>query len=357
LSRIAVLGPAKTVPLLVSWLGEHQGVQVTSASTAQDVEKAMLETDLAIGCWGNDPRRDQAAARGAISAGVTYISAGESLDAVRALGELREAAEEAGSLVVSGVSWSPGITNLMAAAAAAQVREPRRVRVAWVAPAGGPHGRYVTGKALDALSGMVAVFEDGSWRMQPPGGQGEEIFFPEPVGWRRVHLGAGAEVLTLPRNLDGVKDVAVKAGILEGSVDLAIRQTLGASSYLPARLTSQIGAATERMLPGLARLSPIRNTWVALRVDVTGAANPGAANGSEQTVTYGLVGQLPTLVVAPLVVAAATLAGGTDKIGIQAPESVFEPADFFAGLAHRGVRVARLRKDGQAAPTMKAPGP
>jgi saccharopine dehydrogenase-like NADP-dependent oxidoreductase len=353
LIRVAILGSSSAVPLLTASLSEHPEVDEVIVAGRGGVEDAIRQSDVALGCWPPGSGEEPSAALFAIGAGVPYVSSSDSPEDFSALWELGGRAEAAGSLIVTGMSWTPGLTNLMAAAGASLLDETLSVQVAWVGSTAGAGAREILPKAATALNGVAMVFETNNWVMQEAGGRPEEVFFPEPLGWRQVHLCAAAETLSLPSTIAGVQQVVVRGGLLEPITDQIVRGTSSLARYFPAgRLKSWTGAAA-RMLPGPGSFGGAGQPWSGVRVDVS-----GTKAGSNETVTYGLVDQLPNLMVAPLVVAALSVGRSRGlRTGVFSPESVFDPADFFSGLAERGVRVATLQRDLLGPPTMVQPGP
>lgn len=353
LIRVAVLGSSPVVPLLTASLSEHPEVNQVVGEAAGGVEDALRQSDVAVGCWPPGSGREQDVALAAIEAHVPYISSSDSPEDFQALWELRNRAAEAQSLIVTGMSWTPGITNLMAAAGAVALDETSAVRVAWVGSTAGVGAKEILRKAVNALNGVAMVFESDSWVLEEAGGRPEQVFFPEPIGWSQVHLCAAVETLSLPSTISGVQQVTVQAGLVEPMTGQIVRGVSSLGRYVPAgRLVGWTSAAA-RVLPPGAGTGSVGQPWSGVRVDVT-----GLQKGSKLTVTYGLVDLLPNLMVAPLVVAALSVARSRDVLtGVIPPEVAFQPLDFFAGLSERGVRVAVLERDPLNVPTMVPPGP
>jgi lysine 6-dehydrogenase len=353
LIRVAVVGSSSVVPLLTASLSEHPEVSQVVAASREGVGEAISQSSVVIGCLvpGSGHERDVALA--ATAAGVPYISSSDSPDDFQALWELRDRAAEARSLIVTGMGWTPGITNLMAAAGAAALDEPLAVRVAWVGSAAGAGAKEILRKAVSALNGVAMVFESDSWVLQEAGGRPEQVYLPEPLGWSQVRLCAAVETLSLPSTISGVQQVTVHAGLAEPITDQLVRGASSLGRYVPARRLAGWTSAAARIFPPGPSGGGVGQPWSGVRVDVT-----GLREGSKSTVTYGLVDLLPNLMVAPLIVAALNVGRSQDVLtGVLPPEVAFEPMNFFGGLAERGVRVATLERDTFSAHTMVPPGP
>ena len=334
--RVALLGSAAPARLVMRDLAEHTQAEVVSAGAADGYAEALSGADVALGLFESEVKAENIAATSAITAKVPYISSGQTAEAFQALGELDDQARTAGAMIVSGLGWAPGITNLMAKHAAGQLETPQSVRIAWAGSCMGPLGQSLLTRAIKAFSGDAVVFEDETWRLEGAGKAAEQVFFPQPVGWRPVALCAAAEPLSIPQTIEGVKRVWVKGGMSE---PWAHRQALKSADpwARPSHGSGLVGIA--RLGPWLQeRLAGSAPPWSAARVDVQ-----GMSRGESKTVAYGIVDQLPNLASAPLV-AGAILVGrmASKPAGVSAPEQVFDPLEFFDLLAERGVRLARL---------------
>lgn len=297
--------------------------------------------DVAVGCLDEDPdplAADRAALLLAQAAGVPYVSVAGQPEAVAALlaahaveavtvpagppGAAAAPAVEEGAarapVAVVGMNWTPGLSALLAAAAAAQLDRVASVKVAWSV------GRSDDG-AERYLAALLRRPETGG---AARGLSGEAVFFPEPVGWQRVYPAAGAEPACLAGVLPGAA-VATLAGIA-GGAPLGLARVAG-------------GALGRRLATGVTPLAARGAGWTALRVDVA-----GRCDGAERVVTYGVVDSLANLESATLL-AACLLVGRGDVLGDSAGRVVpagaaFAPQTFLAALAQRGVRVARLER-------------
>jgi hypothetical protein len=365
------------------------------------ISSALHGIDVVLCCLdaGDDPvgaaRGELTAFEAARAAKVAYVTACEERDSIRAM---RSQAPPAGGgpPLVLGMSWSPGLSNLLVAMGAERFDHVEAVRIAWCTPRS-DRGDDGLGRLVRTWAGEAEVIEAGDVRGRRPGSSGETVFFPEPVGWQRVHVVRGAEVDTLPTTLGRLESLTVKGGIggvpakvlaqmvvrppllaspeglLEGAGDplrmgpedrsgeasgatnaaLATRtrdaRTRDArtrDAKAPGRGGSRIGVharfgvLTRGVASGLTPSEPRAAGWSSLRVDVTGRAGT-----QTRTVTFGIVDRLANLESAPMLVAALLVGGGeVHAHGVVAPEVAFAPARFLAMLGERGVRVATLER-------------
>jgi hypothetical protein len=335
LSRIAVLGSGGATGLLSAVLKEDPRVQ--EVVRKDDLGSAAGAADLIIGPWVENPQEARDTALAAIAAGLTYISPCSSPEVIEALLGLDDQARSAGTLVVAGMGWSPGITNLMVKSAVGSLDTATRARISWVASSVGSLSQAALSRALGLLTGEAFTWEEGERRSSAAGSSSEAIFFPEPVGWRTLRLARAAEPLTLPASFSGLTDIVVKGGLTDAVVEGIVRS----SARLPASGPLASRGLTDRLTRAAGKIRPSTQPWSAIRVDVT-----GTKDDRETTTTLGLVDQLPNLLVAPLIVAVGMLGENNRLSGAMAPEAVFEPAEFFDRLAYRGVRLAALQRTG-----------
>jgi hypothetical protein len=136
--------------------------------------------------------------------------------------------------------------------------------------------------------------------------------------------------------------MSVEAG-MDGSSAASLARAVTRTSRGPGAgrpVRPRLGALTRSAVAALGPSATRASGWSALRVDVA-----GRYAGRARTETYGMVDHLANLETAPLVVAGLLAGSGEVQAhGVAPPESAFEPARFLAGLAERGVRVARLER-------------
>lgn len=310
---------------------------VVSALDEDGIRKAVDGAQIVVGSL-SDPAPELAAARAAVDAGASYVSGCYDPATIESIFELDASAKDAGVTVIPGIGWTPGLTNMMVRHAAASLDRVRSARISWVASIASLHEETFV-RVARALSGTSVALSGGGWARRAAGEEEEEIFFPPPIGWRQVRLAENWEAQSLPRTIEGVEDVVVKAGITEGALDTLAR----AVSAIPAlssrdgrtRMASILGPA----VPLLGRLSGARHSWSAARVDVA-----GTRDGGPVSISLAVLDQTANLLCAPVVAAALALAGGRGTPGVHSPEEVLDPSSFFHSIARAGVRIAKLSR-------------
>lgn len=145
-------------------------------------------------------------ARRCVADGVHVISVADGVDEVRALLALDTDARRNEVSVVVGAGFSPGLTCVLAAHAAATLDHVDEVHVAKVGT-GGPscaqsHHRALAGSALD--------WRDGAWVTRRAGSGRELCWFPDPIGGEDCYRAALADALLLAPAFPGVERITAR---------------------------------------------------------------------------------------------------------------------------------------------------
>ncbi|MGH2810870.1 MAG: hypothetical protein ACRDIA_08310, partial [Actinomycetota bacterium] len=215
------------------------------------------------------------------------------------------------------------------------LQQIKSVRLAYVLSATGAFGQMGLARAVSSRSSPALVYKDGALHEQPSGTAQERVFFPEPIGWKTVGLCRGAEAVLIPRALGNVGEVRVKNGVAEPALASLLRPAMVSRNGNGAR------SLWDRVIDSIPPIRPNSPAWSAARVDVA-----GESAGASESVAYGIADSLPNLLSATVLTAVRLMAGGSLRPGAVFPDQVFDPGAFFALLAQRGPRVARLTRFG-----------
>jgi saccharopine dehydrogenase-like NADP-dependent oxidoreductase len=350
-SGVVLLGPPEhDLARLAAVLDPRRAEAAQVPLTVEGISQAISGLDVALACLegGQGGEAELTAFEAAVATGTPYVSSCEDPETIEAmLGQIprpiRE--ERAGrtqlpGVAVPGMSWTPGLSNLLVRAASEQLDTVEGVRIAWTVSSRDEGADL--GRLLAAWSGDAEVIEAGQRVRHRAGTRSDRRFFPEPVGWQRVSLARGAEVLTLPETIGDVQSLHVEAGMDRGS-PASLARAATRTPRAPGtgrRARPSLGALARSAAAALGPSATRASGWSGLRVDVE-----GRYAGRARTETYGVVDHLANLETAPLVVAGLLAACGEAQThGVAPPESAFDPARFLAILAERGVRAARLER-------------
>lgn len=303
------------------------------------VRAFMRDHDVALGAAGPFYLFEELLVRAAIASRTPYVSVCDDADAVAAALAHDGAARKAGVTVLTGLGWTPGLTNMLAMRNAALLDSVTDVRIAWAgAAAEADKGDAVIMHTMHIFDGDVPTFANGRRRQVRAGSGAEYVQFPDPLGTVKVcHVGH-PEPVTMPDWLPGVRTVSLKGGVVEP----ALHMLAGLTGRL--RLAGTHGRRkfwTRLLKPTIPLLSKIggkpRLSGVVVEVE-------GTAKGTDAPLTLRskAVGPMAALTSVPAAVGAVWIAQGRiDRKGVFAPEAEGgpDPEAFLRAVAERGIEV------------------
>lgn len=312
-------------------------IETADARDHDAVVTLMRRHDVALGALGPFYLYEEPMVKAAIAARTPYVSLCD--DAVAAAAALRydEAAREAGVTIVTGLGWTPGLTNILAVRSAARLDQTHAVTVAWAGSAQESNGFAVALHTLLIYDGRVTTFADGRHVDVPAGSGGEDVEFPAPLGRVRVcHVGH-PEPLTLPKYIPGVRSVALKGGLVEPTLHrlgvlagrLGLARTHGLRTFLAKVLVP--------LIPLLSSIGPKRPAVSGTVVRVQ-----GQRDGRPVTIESAVATSMRAMTAVPMAIGALWIAEGRSRLpGVHPPEApgLFPPNEFLAELARRGVHI------------------
>lgn len=314
-------------------------VVVQDISDEAAVQALMREHDVAVGAAGPFYLFEELLVKAAIASGTDYVSVCDDADAAEAALAHDDAARRAGVTVLTGLGWTPGLTNLLAMRNAALLDSVTDVRIAWAgAAAEADNGDAVIMHTMHIFDGHVPTFAGGRLQQVRAGSGVEYVRFPEPLGTVKVcHVGH-PEPVTLPRWLPGVQTVSLKGGVVEP----ALHMLAGLTGRLRLAGTHGLRKFWTRMLkPTIPLLSKIgskpRLSGVVVEVE-------GTAKGTDVPLTLRsrAVGPMAALTSVPAAVGAVWIAQGRiDRKGVFPPEAEGgpDPETLLRAIAERGIDV------------------
>ena len=188
---------------------DEERAQVVVASLGEEHSAVAREpTDVDVVVLAIPSGSHAAQARRFVDGGVPVVSVSDDVDVVRALLELDSLARRNAAPVVVGAGFSPGLTCVLAAHAAAALDHVDEVHVAKVGT-GGPscaqaHHRALAGAALD--------WRDGNWVTRRAGSGRELCWFPDPIGGEDCYRAALPDALLLAPAFAGVERITARMG-------------------------------------------------------------------------------------------------------------------------------------------------
>ncbi len=321
---------------LASELGEKVRAAHVDAKDHAALVDVLRGSDVALGAIGPFYEYEARMIRACIEAGVHYVSICDDYDAAEAALSFDEQAAQAGVVAVTGVGWTPGVTNVLVRLAADQLEEVEEIAISWGCHASDTTGKAVILQYLHAVTGMIPTYVDGRMAYVPAGSGLERVQFPEPVGAIDVFHAGHPEPITIPRYINA-RTVTLKGGLVESYLvklcNALVRLKLTDTAYK----VELVGKFFNRLLPYLENVGRPPESCSACRVDVT-----GKIGGRWTHLVYGAAAHMDVLTGIPASVGVQLVGGGkVTTRGVTAPEACFEPREFLRRISEKGVRLYR----------------
>ena len=299
--------------------------------------------DLVANTAGPFYKYEARLAKGAAEAGANYVSICDDADATEKLFKMEEDIKKRGTLVLTGVGWTPGLSSLLARAGADSLDQVDRINISWAGNSDDASGIAVILHTLHICEGLIPSFLEGSLQMIPAGSGREKVKFPEPIGEIHVYHVGHPEPITIPRYFPGISQVTLKGGINEDLLNkLAI--LLGKMRISRKGVTrDMLASLVRKTLPFLRKAAGDAPQDSGIRVDLH-----GLSQGIKYRLTYSAAGPMETMTGVPLAVAIREIARGKVKgTGVISPEApgLLDPETFFQELRKRGIEIIKEKHE------------
>ncbi|HTZ61312.1 MAG TPA: saccharopine dehydrogenase NADP-binding domain-containing protein [Thermoplasmata archaeon] len=306
-----------------------------------------------------------------LEAGVPYLDFGGLFHMTRRQLAMDPEFRAAGILAIPGLGQVPGISNVLAMAAAEDLDrvESIVIRDGWRdLTVGGPEISFTWSPStfLDEMVLPAVVFEDGAYREYPPMTGAEEFEFAPPVGRTRVYRTLHSEPATLPESLKakGLRHCEWK----EGGPGIEVLRTmallgLGSDRPLEVRGLSVVPKEFTLALVKREKLLGVPEGVDAVDWEVCDIELRGSRGGTP--VVRHAIARFPARrdwhVVATEyavgvagAVGAELIASGTIRAtGVVPPERCVPAGPFRAALARRGIETAIVPPENPLPPPRK----
>lgn len=319
---------------LAKALGDKVNATQVNADKKESLIEAIRGYDVVAGAIGPFYKYEKIMVEAALEAKVNYVSICDDYDAIEGVLPLDSVAKELGLSILTGIGWTPGISNILAIKGAEQLDEVEEINIYWAGSASDASGLAVVLHTVHIFTGMVPSFIDGK-RVKIQAGSGkEQVDFIEPIGKVDMYHLGHPEPITLSKNIPNIKTVTLKGGLVEGALNkLAILAArLGFTNT--AKKKQILGGFFQKSLPLLQRMGPSA-ALSGIRVDVK-----GSLKGKKQHLVYQAADNMDNLTGVPLAIGVLMLGSGKiNKKGVFAPEAVIEPDSFIKALTERGIDI------------------
>lgn len=333
--RVRIVDQRKQVARkLADSLGDRASVAVADASRPRTLLRALDGVQAAVNCVGPFYRFAVAVAKAILDVGICGIDICDDYTPVAGLLALDDLAKRRRVTYLTGMGWSPGITNLLAVKARNELETITQVHVRWVAGSGDYRGPAALKHLLFTSTGEVPTYRGGQWVRVPALSAPETVELPRPLGVCQVSHCGHPEPLTLPRFLDSLTDVTVKGGLVPRWNNRAVRVAVRAGLTRDDRSIDK----TARSIYKMGRFFQLGGT----NRSATMLETVGTLDGRWVRLQYAVVDHMARMTALPAAVAVLMVARGQiSEQGVFAPEAVMDPKAFFTELAHRGITVSR----------------
>lgn len=302
------------------------------------LDEALRGVDLVMNTVGPFYRFGRPVLEAAIRAHTHYTDIMDDWEPTADLLKLSDDAKAAGVTAILGAGASPGVSNILAAAAMSKLDEARSLHTVWRGGVGlpptPPPGTHIEPSAavehwLHNLSTPAPVWRDGRQQMMDPL---TEFTLQYPgLGPIPAWLCGHPEPLTLPLTYPTLRDaynlMTSRPGLMKVAIDLAARIRSGSLTVEEA--DRELIATPGRRGPAAGEAPPVPGLFVLAEGTVTGA--PTRVVVSTPVLPGGSMGESTSI---PLAITAGMIARGEISTrGVMAPEAVVDPTQFFSRLA------------------------
>ncbi|HHV19456.1 MAG TPA: saccharopine dehydrogenase [Thermoanaerobacterales bacterium] len=316
-------------------LGEKVKAVYIDANRPETLIEAMRDKDVVASAMGPFYKYEKVAVEAALAARVNYVSICDDYDAVESILPMDEKAKELGLSILTGMGWTPGISNILARKGADQLDEVEEINIYWAGSASDATGLAVTLHTIHIFTGQVTSFMNGKKVEIPAGSDRERVEFLEPLGYVDMYHLGHPEPVTLPLYIPKVKTVTLKGGLKESFLNkLAIAVARLGLTNTPSKKQS-LGKILKSALPVLEKIQKPTVPMSGIRVDIK-----GYLDGKKQHLVYQAADNMNNLTGVPLAIGALMMGKGEiTRKGVFAPEAAVNPDRFIDELAQRNTKV------------------
>ena len=307
------------------------------ANHAATVAKAISGSTAVASAIGPYYKFGHMVVENALEAGASIVDICDDYDAVEDILSLDKKAKSKGVTVLTGMGWTPGLSNMLAVKGINELDDTREVYIYWAGSPLGDSGMAVILHTLHIFSGNIPTFKDGKLENIPAGSEPEKVNFFDMPRCTMYHVGH-PEPVTMGRFLPNLDKVVLKGGLTEDSLNKFL---LG----LNKSGLSEIKGNKDRIGKIVKKLTPLLNTLKQAKGETRSAIKveiKGTKDGKETLITYEANADMADLTGIPLAIGTLMLAREqTGKSGVYPPEAIIDSNEFLSELENRNIRTHR----------------
>jgi len=152
--------------------------------------------------------------KAAIEAEKPFLDICDDYDGAEQSLELDEEAKRKEVTCITGLGWTPGLSNILALKRYQELKGADEIKIYWLGSAADSKGLAVFMHVFHAMTGEIPQYLEGELKMVKAGGEKEEVSFPEPFGKHPTYFTGHPEPVTIPRYLKGLKTIILKGALV-----------------------------------------------------------------------------------------------------------------------------------------------
>ncbi len=301
------------------------------AHSYESVKRAVEGSALVVNCAGPFAKQGPTLTKILIELGHDCIDICNSPGVTRGILDLDALAQEREVRVITGMGFTPGLSNLLVMRAAGGMECVESVRIHWVGSVHQEGGESLLRHMITLSSERVPLYLSRKRTWVRAFSDPEPEKFPHPIGWVSCKHTGHPEVITLPSYLDA-DQIAVKGTLSPVWAEHAL-ELLGRAGV------SQVERLRTKSVGALASLARLRtslygpNGQAGLKVSVH-----GRKQGQPVVISMNTMGPLRTLTAIPVVVATRMmLSGEIRRPGVFPPEGCVDEAKALMLISRLGL--------------------
>ncbi len=310
--------------------GEVGVVKVNVASRDELIE-VVKKYDVVVNTVGPFYKYGYSIASTLIEAGVNFIDICDDYDACENILSLSGKAVESNVTGITGLGWTPGISNILAKKGFEELGgDVNAVDIWWFGSAADSKGLAVVMHLFYALTGEVPMYLNGRFIKVKAGSSPEYVEFPG-IGRLKLYFTGHPEPITLPRNMKINERVTIRGGLIPEW------QNILAKFFIKIRLTSTV----DRLERFSRFIHKIEDVFRSGGKQVSGVRVDVIKDGEK--VSYVVMDRMRKLTSIPASIGAEMIVREKIKaVGVHPPEKIIDPNEFLQELQSRKINVTRL---------------
>jgi len=184
---------------LAKELGDKCKYVYVNARENENFIAALKNYDLVASALGPFYEFGPLVARSCIEAGVSLFDICDDYDAAKEILNLNDEAKNKKITIITGIGWTPGLSNLLAKYAYETLENIERIKIYWVGSAADSKGLAVIMHLLYAITGKVPMYKDGKEVLVKAGNGKESVIYPNPINKAFAYYTGHPEPVTIPK--------------------------------------------------------------------------------------------------------------------------------------------------------------